>query len=316
MGSKLLFRKRLEAANCWGGLGTRLVLKVERVDQANGRMQFDVYIPESWANQFCEALEAYSRRKRFRWHYRLRVPCIVRVGRGVSSTAKYTRHNLDHHRAAKPRGGAAGSPALQIATYNGNGLRPKKMEVRAFLQETKSDMRVPGYRCLASTGNNIRSERGIALLVFDKFSCIPVGRSSPYWVFARIYGATLTTAVIMGKMYIPHCHRNEALTKLPIVVASLRNSYPEDPIILMGEWNSDIHNIQGEVNHWPTPMRVVPNKGNQATHNQGCTIDHIAYSGVLTEPGIPMEAEFLSGISKCGVLEILPVGEASFVDTL
>ena len=35
-GSKGLFRKRLEAARPWGGLGIRLILKAERVAQANG----------------------------------------------------------------------------------------------------------------------------------------------------------------------------------------------------------------------------------------------------------------------------------------
>ena len=51
MGSKGLFRRRLEAARRWGGLGIRLILNVA---QTNGRIRFDVYAPECWAQQLYE----------------------------------------------------------------------------------------------------------------------------------------------------------------------------------------------------------------------------------------------------------------------
>ena len=313
MGSKGLFRRRLEAARRFGGLGRRSIIKVDAIDQYNGRTRFDVFVPARWLERLNAVLNTYSRSKRFYWYCRPHVSYLIRVGRGISAGMRNLREYRRQHGAVPATREGNTSPIgvmpLLVATYNINGLKRKKMEVRTFLQDVRCDvlglqetlirasdwhLRVPGYRCVASTGNTIHSQRGIALLVADKFSCNPVGRSSPYWVFARILGSTLAKPVIVGTVYIPHVHRREALEKLPLAVASLRAKYPEDPLVLMGDWNSDLHDVQGEVSHWPTPVRVVPNRGHKATRAQGDrTIDHITYAGVPVTPNTVIEAEVL-----------------------
>ena len=68
-------------------------------------------------------------------------------------------------------------------------------------------------------GDMTASQRGMALLlVSTKFNCAQVGKATPYWTFARLYGATLARPIIVGSMYVPcRLDRRVVLNALPVV---------------------------------------------------------------------------------------------------
>ncbi len=53
-------------------------------------------------------------------------------------------------------------------------------------------------------GDLTASTRGVALVVSKKFACTPVGTPSPYWVFARLYGSSLSGPILVGTIYVPN----------------------------------------------------------------------------------------------------------------
>ena len=133
------------------------------------------------------------------------------------------------------------------------------------------------------------SARGVSLLVANRFACQPVGRTSPYWVFARLFGATLPSPILVGTVYVPHrAGRHHVLTQLPLTVASLREEFPQDPLILTGDWNMDLHEVQTETVTWPVPLHTLANYGNTPTRrNSDRTVDHISYLGVPQDTNVP-----------------------------
>ena len=126
-----------------------------------------------------------------------------------------------------------GAP-LVVGTLNINGLQWwKKTDLQFLLQQTLCDvssmavqetlnqstdwqLRLPGYHCLTAMGDLTVLQRGVALLVSSKFNCTPVGKATPCWTFARVYGANLLRPILVGTIYVPcQVDRIQVLRALP-----------------------------------------------------------------------------------------------------
>ena len=175
---------------------------------------------------------------------------------------------------------ARGAP-LVVGTLNINGLQRKKTDLRVLLQQTKCDvmalqetllrssdwqLRLPGYHCFTAMGDLTASQRGVALVVSTKFNCTAVGKATPYWTFARVYGATLLSPLIVGTIYIPcRVERRRVLRALPGALAALHREFPDDPIVMMGDFNMTMTDLQLQMGLWDLPFRVLPIRGGGPT---------------------------------------------------
>ena len=195
-------------------------------------------------------------------------------------------------------------PSLVVGTLNINGLLSKKTDLRLMLEEMGCDImgvqetllrstdftfKMPGYNCLTVLGDRQESQRGLALLVADRFNVCAVGRATPYWTFGRMYGATLRKPVIVGTIYVPcRADRRKVLRGIPRALEALHVEYPDDPIILLGDFNMNFTELQLQMATWPLPFRVLPIAENASTRRTrvGGTptpaIDFISFYGEVT----------------------------------
>ena len=168
-----------------------------------------------------------------------------------------------------------------VGTLNINGLQHKKTDLRVLLQQTKCDvmalqetllrssdwqLRLPGYHCFTAMGDLTASQRGVALVVSTKFNCTPVGKATPFWTFARVYGATLLSPLIVGTVYVPcRVARRRVLRALPAALDALHREFPDDPIVMMGDFNMTMTELQTQMGSWDLPFRVLPIRGGAPT---------------------------------------------------
>jgi exonuclease III len=227
------------------------------------------------------------------------------VGYGASETALAVRASRAATLPTDPTCPApttlGSSPSLRLVTYNINGIKNKRFDVKCLLEETRCDvlalqetlmkatdwsLRFPGYQALVSLGTTAASTRGLALVISAKYGCYSVGRPFPFWVFARLTGKSLSRPVLVGCAYVPHrADRQHVLMHLPVQVSQLQEEYLDDPIILMGDFNMDLHETQLQTANWPVPLQVLANYGNVPTRRAtssrlGRTVDHIAFRGM------------------------------------
>ena len=273
----------------------RAIYKIERVQQPDGRTRFDLFVSSAASTQLLQLIRGAPQALDYGWYVRPHVPYIDRVGRGAPP-GEPQRPEIPPEVpvTTQPPGDNPGS--LRVATYNINSVARKRADLRYFLQETRCDvlglqetllrstdwhLRLPQYTCFTAMGDLTASTRGVALAVSTKFACNPVGNPSPYWVFARLYGASLAHPIVVGTVYVPcRAGRHRVLTRLPLEIAHLRQQFPEDPLILVGDWNMDLEDVQREVVNWPHPVHPLANHGLTPTRPRGGrVIDHIAYWG-------------------------------------
>jgi hypothetical protein len=99
----------------------------------------------------------------------------------------------------------------------------------------------------------------MALVISTKLNCTAVGKATPYWTFARVYGATLLSPLIVGTIYVPcRVERCRVLWALPGALAALHREFPDDPIVLMRDFNMPMMELQIQVGTWDLPFRVFP----------------------------------------------------------
>jgi exonuclease III len=316
---------------CRGSLVLAQVVKAVRVQQENGSIRFDVYVRKEYAQTLWDKLQAGT--GKYGWHFREHIPYGERVGQGGRAAPRRA-----------PNGGfLPGGPvgiglnqelplpsSLKVGTYNINGVRTKRRELAAFLGIVKWDvvglqetlmratdwqLYLRGYSLLSAMGERTESKRGLSVAVSTRYSCNMVGRTSPYWLFVRVYGSKLRQPFIFGTVYVPHrLERRRVLEGLPATMLTIQQEFPNDPIILTGDFNMTIHRLQARITTWPVRPIVLPNEGDKPTRRRanGRAVDHICYIGntggpvprskVLTDwdysDHFPVEAD-LSGL--CGI---------------
>ncbi|CAN0507827.1 unnamed protein product, partial [Ectocarpus sp. 12 AP-2014] len=184
---------------------------------------------------------------------------------------------------------------LRIGTLNVNGVRSKKTELRHLLEKKNLDcialqetllsatdwaLNIPGYRTFTVYGEQKESTRGVAVLLRNAMGAQTVGKSSPWHTFVRCYG--LDTPVIIGSAYVPSGKRlgKEPLRIIRNQIRELRGKYPQDSVLLMGDFNRTGAGVERWLNRLEDPVTVVKPKGKDADlgtrdHGSKRTIDHI-----------------------------------------
>lgn len=262
------------------------LLKVTRVTQPNGRTRFDLFCATPMTRRVLRSLQRSTVYRQYRWHCRLHRAYIDRRSEGPTVSAR---------RRELPPANPDASGNLRVGTYNVNGLKGKRLELRAFLGITKLDVlgiqetllkandwsfRIPHYVCYTSGGAAVRAHRGVALAVSKRFTSMPVGPASPSWIFVRVMGGNLRKPLVVGTAYVPSQRGGQpVLHGLARAVSSIRGRHPDDVIVLVGDFNRSLAELQRITSGWPIPLSVLPNRGNVPTHSRGRAIDHIAYWG-------------------------------------
>ena len=144
------------------------------------------------------------------------------------------------------------------------------------LQETRRSsedyrMRFKGFKCFESLVSEHRASNGLAaksgpepgrnglaLVVRNDIGAFEVGEESGYWILLRVFGGPFETPCIVGTVYRPHDTdmSERVLRDLGKQVERLHDRYHDDPIVLMGDWNTTIKGM-GFVGEWiPSLKRV------------------------------------------------------------
>lgn len=310
------FWQRLARA-CNGGTIVERILKVERVVQADRSIRFDTYCQKGDVRTVLRMMRGYA--KKFRWYLRADLPARERE----------IAQNRERRRAQKQ--GAAGvngfvkgtepetepvpSKWLKVGTLNVNGIKDKKLEVQHLLesenlgclalQETRVmatdwELTMPGYNVFSMCGNKGASTRGVALLLKKTLSGYVVGKSSSWHVAVRCFGGPLALPWLLVSVYLPS--KNEpAKEPLAVVLRELekiRTAFPDDSIMIMGDFNRKRDEVAAIVNkaipgvkvHEPTNPREI------GTRRQGSRrIDHLVsratQGSYIQEPSIRMKED-------------------------
>jgi len=217
------------------------VLQCRRVCQPNRRVRFEVDVPNQEARRIFRKLHAI--RHQYNWLVK-----VKEVG---------GRHRMPMGARTRPPA-TPGKQTMTLVSYNVNGIKQKREDIRLYMQSLDADvfalqetLRQPdlfrlhfyGYQCIERTMVPGPGKRGLAIAVKQCFSAYQVGVGSDYWIFIRIVGGQLKSPIIVGNVYMPHRNvavphlRRESRNNLQAEVASLSRRYPNDPIIVMGDFN-------------------------------------------------------------------------------
>ena len=284
----------------------RALVKCRRTQQPNGRIRFDLWIltdhvkTKAWVEAFDEG------KRRYGWFHRPHVPYLDRVGQGISDAARRMR---DQVRALQDQDSVEtagegnqevrpGAP-LRIGTLNINGVNKKRTELSYLLrqenfsvfglQETRQraahwPLRIGGYKSFVSLGEEVSSTRGLAMLVKNKYLSEAVGRASPFWLFVRVSGGDLVSPLIVGTVYVPpRNERRRIFQHLPTVLGEIREEHPDLPIMMMGDFNMELHELQLEMSTWPVALVAMDNEGSKPTRpgDRARQVDHFVYRGIF-----------------------------------
>jgi hypothetical protein len=172
------------------------VVKVDRVEQQNTSVRFDVYVLTAVAAFWRRRMRKFA--PRWHWHFRSHVPFELR-DRVQNPPTVITED-------ATPPAAPVDRAPLRPGTLNVNGVRTKQTDLwhllcserlnilalqETLLKATDWDLHVPDYLCLSALRTTAASQWGVSLLVHTKFGCQPVGPGSPNWVFGKLTGTTL-----------------------------------------------------------------------------------------------------------------------------
>ena len=300
--SRDTFWKRLRLV-CKSQDAFQVILKVERIVQRDGVLRFDVFCRTGFVDLILTRMRENSHR--WGWYVRTHI-----VGRKVSGYGNHTAvpagpvGGMDQvPRKSKTRQGRTPKPAwLGVGTLNVNGVRNKGTEVRRLveksnigilaLQETRlkatdNELRIPGYHCVSSCGENgAHGARGVALLVRDSLQARSVELDSPWSVFVKCWDGELEQPWVVGSVYLP---KGKDTTSTPVarVVQQLRKALatnPGIPIVVMGDWNRTEVEVESLLRMVDKRARVLIPRGaeGRSTYARGTTgrkIDHIAVIG-------------------------------------
>ena len=278
----------------------RSIVKVNRVQQRDQRVRFDVWVKDVHKEDLAVALT--QGRRRYRWYSRTHIPYVNRVGRGVSAQERSRRESLrESNTNTEESVHSSVNIPFKVCTLNVNAVNKKRTEIKYLLQQERLDilclqetrqrathfpLRMGGYRTYVSIGDDVSATRGLALMVKNKYQSEPIGQASPFWLFVKVSGGDLTTPFIIGTVYVPHgLHRGRVLTLLPTILGRIDTEHRGIPLVLCGDFNMELHALQLVTARWETPLRVLDNEGSVPTRvgQHARQIDHFAYFGEFGE---------------------------------
>jgi exonuclease III len=125
-----------------------------------------------------------------------------------------------------------------------------------LLQETlirATDLRpkFQGYRDFFAYGDQVASERGCCIIVKDTLRARTVGNSSPCWISVRLEDEDVAKSTIFVSVYMPSGRQGEPYrNNLRAELRRLRESFPNDRLVVGGDWNLDEDGICDLLSEW------------------------------------------------------------------
>ena len=106
------------------------------------------------------------------------------------------------------------------------------------------DVRLLNFNFFGTTGKNCAATRGVALAVVKELS-VQTLHSNPHFLFIKVYGKWLEYLLIFGIVYMP-CQTlcQQVLSKLVDTLGRICRNHPECPVIVMGDYNMGIKEVQ------------------------------------------------------------------------
>ena len=263
------------------------ILTVRRITQRNRKIRFEVDTHGEQTDSIL--IELRKAQGRCGWF-------AERVAEGAQVVGRsLRRHN--RRDVAAPLGN---EQTLNLASWNINGVQKKRGDVTLFnvengldilaLSETRRTanhwrLHMSGYKISEVTEVNGPGKRGLALAIRSNLTGFQVGRKSPYHIITRIYGKTVVCPFLVCALYLPHRHaegHRKARTSVLADVRDARAKYPNDPVIMMGDWNRTTRQTKALL--VDQDLRVCELTGSTRTYGAGARtckngdIDHIAAS--------------------------------------
>jgi hypothetical protein len=284
----------------------RRPVKIRKVTQrSDSRIRFDISVPESFIS---EAIRLLCRRKQRGWLVKEYVPYHLRIAR--QSRQPQNNDNAPNgyrKNDNKSRGQQITGHSLRIATLNIFGYDRKRADVEYFVQKERIDvlglqetlktdkswpLRLHGFQCIESPSVD-GVGRGVALAVRKGLSVCNVGSPSTFWSFGRIVGNGVTGDVIVGSVYVPCSSSGSRGLKRRVInaikseVSRLRRKYPNDRIIVMGDFNTPLNSISricertNNNNGLPLPIPITGSSTTFHRARMSSDIDHICADRIL-----------------------------------
>ena len=198
-------------------------------------------------------------------------------------------------------------PRLRLASFNIASINGKRVELAHMLDREKIDIialqetrrsrddwriSISGFNCVESLVSTHQASNGLArakgpepgrnglaILVRDDIRAHQVGIESGYWIFLRLCGGPIPTPFLVGNIYRPHDKATSegVIAGMKKQIGLLRSKFPDDPIIIMGDWNW-VTSEMDEIREWSPVMECLKVDGESRTfHSRGQEgdIDHI-----------------------------------------
>jgi exonuclease III len=154
-----------------------------------------------------------------------------------------------------------------------------------LLCSTNFGISIPHFQCFSALGHTAAARRGLSVLIRSGFSGKVVGPAHSNWVFVRVSGQEISTPTIIGSIYLPHgAASRPTQNQLAADLVGLTNGYPDTPLVLMGDFNLDLEQLQRLLRDWPGIFQISWNDGDLPTVSRqgGPTVDHICLRGCTT----------------------------------
>ena len=182
---------------------------------------------------------------------------------------------------------------LSVATLNIHGAKKKSVDLQHLLRTQRCDaialqetllcstdfgIYIPDYQCFSALGHTAAARRGVSVLIRTAFGGEVVGPSHSNWVFVRVSGQEINTPIIIGSVYLPVGVASRlAKRQLAVDLGRLTADYPDTPLVLMGDFNLDLPQLQRLTTDWPGIYQVAKNEGDLSTVRRtgGRCVDHI-----------------------------------------
>lgn len=264
------------------------IQQVRRICQRrNRKIRFEIVLPRTWQQRAERRLERAKFRFAFSWKTLVRGPRRPRI----CAPPIMDRQQLDY---------------ITLCSLNVNGVKRKIQPIREYMESRDVDticmqetlrkpnhwrMSLSGFGCVERTSEEKAGRRGLALGVKNKsLTAFPVGTPSSFLMCERVYGSNLTKPFVLGTVYVPHRHvltddgnrplKHEACEILIATVRNLRRKYPNDPIILSGDFNMSSQKVDALALRMLGMIRVIPRGDPQSFRksSRGGDIDHVLIS--------------------------------------
>jgi exonuclease III len=274
------------------------VQKIDRVLQPIGSIRFDLFCKTQRSAFVLRRLQAFS--ERWGWHCRYHRPFLERHPPGPAApplaparAARRLASQRELALVADPRPVTPITKPLRVSTLNIHGAKKKTVDLHHLLRSQKLDaialqetllrptdfgISIPNYQCFSALGHTAAARRGVSVLIRSEFRGEPVGPAHSNWLFVRVSGQAIATPTIIGSVYLPHgAASRPTQTQLAADLLRLTTEFPSTPLLLMGDFNLDIEQLQHLSNEWPGAYQIARNEGDLPTVRRtgGRSIDHI-----------------------------------------